>query len=158
MTDENDTDVAELQAYFNLFCDLLPLGNWRVTMQMANSHDMSHYVDTPEAYGACNKNRNMQYAEIYVNQEKPRVDSYGETWEVTLLHELFHVVLDEFLEYVEMKYPESYDDPFFQTKMERLINLLSYSFYNALMTNIQEVEDEQPAEVNFDCLSCSFPT
>lgn len=148
MTDPLEKDIAELEDYFKLFCDILPLGNWRISMQMANSHDMSHYVETPDAYGACNKNRNMMYAEVFINQEKPRVDSYGETWEVTLLHELLHIVLDDFIEYVEMKYPESYEDPFFQTKVERLINLLSYSFYKALTTNLITESNKSSAEVN----------
>ncbi|MFA5248393.1 MAG: hypothetical protein WC415_04060 [Patescibacteria group bacterium] len=147
-TDVDDNNTKEIEAYFNLFKEILPMGNWRVILELVNSHDLSHYIKSPDAYGACNKNRNTMYATIYINEDKPRVDEYGETWEFTLLHEMLHLVIDDFMEYIEMKSPEIQEDTFFQIKKERLINLLSYSFFAALTTNINEQEVDSLAEVN----------
>lgn len=131
-TKSQEVEFNELKEYFELLAHILPLGNWRVALEASNSHDMSHYVQTPDAYGACQKNRNMQYAEVFINLEKPRIDQYGETWEHTLIHEMLHVVTDEISEYVEAKYPELLDDILYCSKMERLINMLSYAIYDAL--------------------------
>jgi hypothetical protein len=129
MTDE---DFEDLRNYFELIAAILPLGNWRVALEGSNSHDMSHYVAEPDAYGACQKNRNMQYAEIFINLDKPKKDEYGETWEHTLIHEMLHVVTDEIEEYIGCKYPELLNDQLYCTKMERLLNMLSYAIYDAL--------------------------
>jgi predicted house-cleaning noncanonical NTP pyrophosphatase (MazG superfamily) len=136
MVDPEETPKEDsfeaLKDYFELLAHILPLGNWRVALEGSNSHDMSHYVATPDAYGACQKNRNMQYAEVFINLDKPQKDEYGETWEHTLIHEMLHVVTDEISEYVECKYPELLDDILYCSKMERLINMLSYAIYDAL--------------------------
>ena len=127
-----EAEFEELKDYFELLAQILPLGNWRVALEGSNSHDMSHYVAESDAYGACQKNRNMQYAEIFINLDKPKTDEYGETWEHTLIHEMLHIVTDEISEYVEAKYPELLNDQLYCTKMERLINMLSYALYDAL--------------------------
>ena len=146
-----EVSIEDITKYFELCCDLLPLGNWRVEFVLANSHDMSHYIDSPDAYGCCIKNRNMMNATVYLNVDKSRVDEMGETWEYTVVHELLHLVLDDFIEYVEMKYPDSYEDPFFQTKLERLINLLSYALCNALELNVSlENNNSNTKEITSD--------
>jgi len=155
MSDDKESqkaDFEELTEYFELLCHILPLGNWRISLEASNSHDMSHYVATPEAYGACQKNRNMQFAEVFINIEKPRVDSYGETWEHTLIHEMLHVVTDEISEYVEAKYPDLLDDQLYCCKMERLINMLSYAIYDALA-----LERSCGCDGEHDCANTHIP-
>jgi hypothetical protein len=88
----------------------------------------------------------MQYAEIFVNLDKPRSDEYGETWEHTLIHEMLHVVTDEISEYVEAKYPDLVEDTLYCTKMERLINMLSYAIYDALALERECTCNNEPAQ------------
>ena len=127
-----ENDLEDLKSYFELLAQIIPLGNWRVTLEGANSHSMSHFAGDPDAYGVCLKIRNLQYADIYLNTEKDPVDRLGETWEHTLIHEILHLVTDELCEYIENKHPDLLEDTLYQTNVERLINVLSYALYNAL--------------------------
>ena len=127
-----DKTFEDLKDYFELLAHIMPLGNWRVSLEATGSHSMTHYAGEPEAYGVCLKNRNMQYAEIFINTEKEHEDKYGETWEHTLIHEMLHVITDELCEYLDNKYPDLQEDDLYCIKVERLINMLSYTIYDAL--------------------------
>lgn len=129
---DKEESFNELVEYFELLYQILPMGNWRVKLEAATSHDMTHYVGDPDALGACIKVRTMQYADVYINTDHPRVDDHGETWEHTLIHEMLHVVTDDLHEFMIYKCPELEEDDLFSCKLEKLIDLMSYAIYNAL--------------------------
>jgi hypothetical protein len=129
---DNTEDLNNLLNYFELLCSVMKLGNWRISLDSANKKDMHYYVNSDGAWGCCNKNRNMQQASIYINTDRPQKDENDETWEHTLIHEMLHIMFDELNEYVEHKCPDLREDDLYNTIVERLLNMLSYTIYDSL--------------------------
>ena len=146
-----EDNLENLKNYFELLAQIIPLGNWRISLEGTGSHSMSHFAGEPDAYGVCLKIRDMQYADIYINTDKEHTDKYGETWEHTLIHEVLHVVTDELCEHIEGKCPDIVNDPLYCSKVERLINTLSYALYNAL--EVSRIVDEECCEESCTCCS-----
>lgn len=138
MSDVSEDDIDNISQFYTILCDLIPLGNWRTTLKLINSREMTHFDRslTPQDKGSVVKDRKHNVADILLNLDIPVTNEDGDKWEHTVINGILKLVTDELCEYIEHRNPSLKTDDLYKTKLERTLHMLTYGYYNALAVGL----------------------
>lgn len=160
MTNEiTEDDIDNISQFYNVLCDIIPLGNWRTTLKLLNSRELSHFDKNLSSVdkGSVVKDRRHQVADILLNMDIPAVDEDGDKWEHTIINSVLKLATDELCEYIEHRNPSLKSDTLYRDKLERTLCMLTYGYYNALAVgtlsnrcNTTPINEVDPS-TNYNC-------
>jgi len=99
---------------------------------VSKDHMLVKYGEDSMVHGYYEIARSINKAFIFINED-------CEEWEQTVIHEMVHVVCDQFLAYIERK---KQLDSFGDTVFEQMIERLSVGFLNAWIDNECLLDDD----------------
>lgn len=126
-------DKEYITFLFNKFIELAPIGNWKVELTFLNKNEMYDLVGRDDCHGVTIYKDYIELANIYLNVDAKYND--WESSEQTLFHELTHVEMRYFDEYVKsiVEVPDLYN-----TMRERFVNNIATAMWNMIEWSSEE--------------------
>jgi hypothetical protein len=101
--------------------------DWTFKFHITNKEVMKEIAGDAGCYAVWASNDNFKIATIYVNGEKEYCDD--ETWELSVIHEMIHVVYADLDLYLRSQYKELNDNKFYEALKERMVEHFAKSLY-----------------------------
>jgi hypothetical protein len=107
---------------------ILKIEDWKVEVQIVDKYGMEEAIEDRTVLGCCYRNRRSAYARVSLNKDHEEIND----WFSTLLHELYHVVTDDYCTHVDFLF-----DNFNCDSKEHTENLVKI-YYERLMDNLSK--------------------
>jgi hypothetical protein len=101
--------------------------DWTFKFHIISKEVMKEIAGDAGCYAVWASNYNYKLANIYVNGEKEYRE--GETWELSVIHEMIHVVHADLDLYLRSQYKELNDNKFYEALKERMVEHFAKSLY-----------------------------
>lgn len=106
----------------------LNIQDWEIRLEFLSANEVAKNMDSDEYNAFCTRTISSKYAVISINCESPQINDALET---TLLHELLHIVFDEYQTFSEAAIKDNdYALSMVKMKMEQTIESLAKTLTN----------------------------
>ena len=117
-----DQLISELQI-------LMCLQDWRIRAEIVTPAEMKLYDDNEDYLATVNKHRAHMSALIRVSNDGNY--DFSDDWVQSVIHEMVHILVDDYIRWVEYKVGPDMDDDYPNTLKEKMVDTIARSIYNA---------------------------
>lgn len=141
----------QIEAIINELQKILRIQDWDIKLHMKNDEEMDsvckrNFIPA----GFCIRFREYKLARVYLNYE---ADQYKEDWYSVLIHEVYHIVFDDFdcfcdnlTDFMREELRDELQSDY-ELQKERLINQLARGFVNAYpASNFEHILNQEASK------------
>lgn len=124
--------IGNLEAFGKYIADIINI-NWTFKFDIISKEAMKEITGDALCYAVWTSSSNFRIAGIYVNGEKEYTED--ESWELSVIHEMLHVIHADLDLYLRSQYKELGDNEFYETLKERMVEDFAKSLYKLVIND-----------------------
>ena len=123
-----------LQTFGEYAQEILNISHWNIKYTLCDKKEMFYENQGQGEYqGLATKQREILYANIILNADSEY--EYKSNWMQTVIHELIHIIMDDYDAWVEDHFEEKELPDYGNTLYEKTVEWLARGVYRAMVSN-----------------------
>ncbi len=124
---DNPTAYNECEEFIKKWQKILNIQEWGIKLGFLSGIEIHRSMGSEDYNALCERTSENKSAAISINAESEQINK---DLERTLIHELLHIVFDDYQTVVELAVKDDYARKIINLKMEQTIESLAKSFVN----------------------------